>query len=261
MNVNATVEKFFFDTSFDEEIADEVIADDGPSEPVYTASEYEAAVRRADDEGFARGKSEGLKAIRGSTEDRAAQALLHIVGQLGEIEQKTAQQHQTNLRVALDVTAAITHKVVPELSRRFALGEIEGLVRRCMEELFEEPRIVIRLPLDLLEPLQQRLDSLSRRSGFAGTVTLFADETLQGADCRIEWADGGAERDAKKLWREIDAHIKRALAPILAQASGETAAGNDPLTANEPPATNVVEADASPSPPQAALASAATSKQ
>jgi flagellar assembly protein FliH len=258
MNMNATVEKFFFDTSFDAEIADEAMADNGPNEPTYTASEHKAAVRRASDEGFARGKREGLEEVRGSTEDLAARALSHIAERLAEIERKTAEARQSDMQVAVDVSATIVHKIVPEISQRFALEEVEGLVRRCMEELFDEPRIVIRLPLDLLEPLQQRLEPLSSHSGFTGTVTLFADEALKGADCRIEWADGGAERDTKRLWREIDSHIERALVPILAQANGETASANEPPAANQPPTDNATEASPSPSPLKAAPADVAS---
>src|SRR3546814_7302027 len=51
------------------------------------------------------------------------------------------------------------------------------------------------------------------RSGFEGKLVFLADERLKTGDLRVEWADGGAERNQKALWQEIDAVIARVLAP------------------------------------------------
>ena len=48
----------------------------------------------------------------------------------------------------------------------------------------------------------------------AGRIVLLADETLGLGDARVEWADGGAERDTGRLMRDIDGALARALDTI-----------------------------------------------
>ena len=40
-------------------------------------------------------------------------------------------------------------------------------------------------------------------------MVLFGDDQFSETDCRVEWADGGAERNLGELWRRIDAAIER----------------------------------------------------
>jgi flagellar assembly protein FliH len=66
----------------------------------------------------------------------------------------------------------------------------------------------------MFDAMQQRLASLTGAAGFAGKVVLLADESLDVADARIEWAEGGAERDTKRLLSDIDAALAHALDTI-----------------------------------------------
>ena len=52
-----------------------------------------------------------------------------------------------------------------------------------------------------------------------------ADAALSGGDGRVEWADGGAERDASRIAQEIDAVLARALAAPPPCPSEETLHG------------------------------------
>ena len=54
--------------------------------------------------------------------------------------------------------------------------------------------------------------------GFGGRLLLIADEGLGPGDCRLEWADGGIERQAQRTWVEIEQRIARSLAALSAGA-------------------------------------------
>ena len=90
----------------------------------------------------------------------------------------------------------------------------------CLHRVLDEPRIVFRVADDLLDNLSGRIDAMARQAGFHGKVVLLADSGLGASDCRIEWADGGAERDMTRFWAEIDETAKRAVA-TLTQFRGE----------------------------------------
>ena len=83
---------------------------------------------------------------------------------------------------------------------------------------------------------------LSAQSGYEGKIVLIAEEALLPGDARVEWADGGAERDSARLWRQID--------EIVARASlfGATPAQATPAQATPAQATTVQAASADPDP-------------
>src|SRR3546814_12442230 len=101
----------------------------------------------------------------------------------------------------------------PQLARSHGLDELHAVVEQCLERLRDEPRVVIRCADADLDALQTRAEQAAARSGFEGKLVFLADERLKTGDLRVEWADGGAERNQKALWQEIDAVIARVLAP------------------------------------------------
>ena len=52
---------------------------------------------------------------------------------------------------------------------------------------------------------------LAASLGFPGKLIILVDDELGQSDCRVEWADGGAERDTARTWREIEATLDRAM--------------------------------------------------
>jgi flagellar assembly protein FliH len=120
-----------------------------------------------------------------------------------------AAQNETQTRAAITAAAEITRRLLPSLGKREAIGEVEALIRECLARLHEEPRLVVRVADELLDPVRQRIDQLTAAAGYTGRIILFADPALTSGDARVEWADGGAERDSAALWREIDSAIQR----------------------------------------------------
>ena len=42
-------------------------------------------------------------------------------------------------------------------------------------------------------------------------MVLLSDDGLGISDCRIEWADGGAERNVERIWKDVEELVSRAL--------------------------------------------------
>jgi flagellar assembly protein FliH len=123
-------------------------------------------------------------------------------------------------REAAGLAAAVLARFAPSLARRTALDDIAALVSRTLVEATEEPRLVLRVPDALFEPVRARIAPLAEHSGYAGKLVILADDALGPADARIEWADGGAERDMARLARDIDAAVQRLIdAPEPAAAT------------------------------------------
>ena len=200
--------KFLFDLNFDQPQKPVAVQfARTPPEPTFSKAELQAACAEAASEAREAALAQAAEAIEARLAD-ATDVL--TAGITSVLERDEAIREETGRHAAGLVRAAIS-KVVPALARKDPLAEIEGLVGECLREAFDEPRIVLRICEALFEPMRQRLGTLAQQSGFAGKFVLLVDDTLGPVDCRLEWADGGAERDLGRLQREIDGVLARAL--------------------------------------------------
>ncbi len=199
-----------------------------------TAFDNDAERRRAEEErrrreeleaaraqGFAEGRAQGREEMRHALEAQMAAALDRLAA--------TAERlfaDRTGLQALLEKEAAlVAHRLASVLAKsliaRFPLAEIEALLAEAMAAARREPRLVARVPEALVESLEQRLEKLRLENGFLGDVVLLGDETLGPADCRIEWPDGGAERNLAALEAEIAEIVARHLDEQEALAAGD----------------------------------------
>jgi flagellar assembly protein FliH len=207
--------KFLFDLNFDQPqkpIAVQFART--PPEPTFDKAEFETACAKA----AAEARAAALVEAAGATETRLADATGALAaGITSVLEREQAIRAETE-RHAAHLLRAIVAKAVPALARRDPLAEIESVVGDCLREVFDEPRIVLRVAEPLFEAMRQRLGGFAQQSGFAGKFVLLVDDTLGPEDCRLEWADGGAERNLNRIEREIDGILARALLPDPATA-------------------------------------------
>jgi flagellar assembly protein FliH len=259
-----TFEKFLFDTSFESErereakarAAAEAEAAAEPPAPTFSEEELEAARQAA----FAEGKAAGLAEAEQSQVKRLADSVADLPPHFERLSQELEQLETERRRGALDSAVTVVRKIFPRLAREGGLEEIQAVVEACLERLRDEPRLVIRCADSDLDTLRARIEGSTSCGSFEGKLVFLADETITPGDVRVEWADGGAERDQAALWKEIDAIIARALSPTpppaAAQAHGKAQAqGKAPAPAqaqaqqDETPASKNAE---SPSQPRAA---------
>ena len=198
-----SVRKFEFGERFDEPEQ----RPDGPPPPKYGEAELAVAREEGRIEGIAQGQAAAeasLTAKIATAVDKIGIAIAHLLSDREHLHQELAAQ---NIRTVL----AVLQRTVPELAHRHLTIEIEGLVRACLTELYDEPRVVVRAPDALIDSLQENIDRIAAACGFTGKVALFGDPAMAATDCRVEWADGGAERSFEATWQEIESAINRSL--------------------------------------------------
>ncbi|HUZ72630.1 MAG TPA: hypothetical protein VMU87_06575 [Stellaceae bacterium] len=200
-------QRYLFDISFD-------LPDLGGSgaggakAPRFTGADVEAA--RA--EGIAEGREATLAAAAAATEARIAAAVEALGRGIDALAKaRSAWMHETEQRATALLRAALG-KAVPAFAAKDPIAEIEALVAGCLVEALDEPRIVLRVNDALFDAVQSRIAAIAKAGGYSGKVVLLADAALACGDGRVEWADGGAERDTRRIAQEIDAVLARALA-------------------------------------------------
>src|SRR5438876_1071255 len=64
----------------------------------------------------------------------------------------------------------------------------------AIHQAIGEPRVVLRANPRVIEALNGQLSEIAHEEGYEGRLVAAADPAINGADCRIEWRGGGAER-------------------------------------------------------------------
>ncbi len=209
----AAVKKFLFETRFETgEGRGPAGGSRAAARPVYAYTEDDLVAAR--EEAFNEGKAAGFEQAQASVANRTAEALAKIADLLATADCGLSETVDAIKRDSVEAALTVVRKAMPELSRSHAVAEIEALVAGCLDKVLDEPRVVIRAHDTLLDALKERIEPLAERCGYAGKIVLLAEPHMSLSDCRVEWADGGAERDTKRLWEEIDGAVKRFLAVL-----------------------------------------------
>jgi flagellar assembly protein FliH len=221
----AAVRKFLFERSFDveeEDTAEPAAPAPAPEVVVPTFSEEEMNTAR--EQAFAQGRDQGLAEAAAATEQAILQALSVLDQRLAELLHFAANSNAAATDDAVAVAVGIVRKLFPALSAQGALAEVERMAAEAMHLVLGEPRLAIYVNEAILPALAERIEALSAEAAYRGQVELKPDAVLPPGDCRVEWADGGAQRDTAALWRAIDAVLERNLAGAAIAAAPDAGA-------------------------------------
>lgn len=188
--------KFNFDTVFGPTTATTGATTGARARSSYSSAEVET-IRR---ETFAQAKADAevqATTARTSTLGAVAQGVSRL---FDDLDARVAVMRQESALLALQVG----RKLAETALTAFPLKEIETLLAECLHKLHNEPRIVVRTSPACTESLRADVDALSAEHGYTGRLVVLAEPSLTGADCRIEWADGGIERDLTATFAAIE---------------------------------------------------------
>jgi flagellar assembly protein FliH len=181
-----------------------------PPPPTFTEEELLLAREAAWEEGHQHGLQEGLEIA----ERVLADAMAAVAANLAALKLHQDEIGDTNVRTAVRVAQAVLKRVLPRACEAHAFEEVTRVVEECLGHVLDEPRIIVRVSAPLVDSVRERLEVVAIDHGFEGRVVVQADPRLTASDCRVEWTDGGAERDQARLLAEIDAVVDRAVAVV-----------------------------------------------
>jgi flagellar assembly protein FliH len=179
-----------------------------------TITVIEADRRRADAEAQAhrKGFAAGQAQAQGEAEQRIAVSLALIADGLSRLDRALTGIEARLESEAVEVAVAVAAKLAPELIAREPFAEVSALATECFRHLVTTPHIVVRVGADIHDMAKEKLEETARARGFEGRLLVVADATMAPGDCRIEWADGGVNRDQAATLASIDDVVGRYVA-------------------------------------------------
>jgi flagellar assembly protein FliH len=187
-----------------------------PAEPTITLAEHAVALAEAETAAHRRGYEQAKVDAGVDAERRIAAAIERIAIGLGEAARSLAVIEARLESEAVEVAVAVARKLAPALIAREPFAEIAALASECFRELTASPHLVVRVNDALYAAARERLDAVARSGGFEGKLVVLAEPTIALGDCRIEWADGGINRDGAAA----DAAISEAVGRYISARGG-----------------------------------------
>ncbi len=196
---NPDARKFLFDLSFDDDLGRLSKAAER-KRPIFTQEQVDAACEEARRVGHA----EGMQAAGQSQQQSMNLLLMDIERRLAAVMEESNRQVQDQTQSFQHLALAIAKKILPSYAARHGLGEIASILSKVFAEMGREPRLVFRVCEAQFDEAKARIETLAAQTAYAGKLVILGDPEIGMSECRIEWADGGIERDMKKLWQDID---------------------------------------------------------
>jgi flagellar assembly protein FliH len=178
--------KFLFETDFAGD------ADRKPDEPMITLAELAEAETAAHRRGYADAQTDAeIEAGR-----RFAAALELIASHLA-VANESLKVIEARLECeAVEVAVAVARKLAPALIAREPFAEISALASECFRHLGSSPHVAVRVNDALYATAKEKLEDIARAKNFEGRLVVLAESDIAVGDCRVEWADGGINRDS-----------------------------------------------------------------
>jgi flagellar assembly protein FliH len=185
-----------------------------------TITVVEAERRRADAESVAHrnGFAAGQAQAQADGARQIAAALALIGNGLARIESALSGIEARLECEAVEVAVAVANKLAPELIAREPFSEISALATECFRHLVATPHVAVRIARDIYESTREKLEEIARAGGFEGRLTVLADDALAPGDCRIEWTEGGVNRDRAATQAAIEEAVARYIAARIGRA-------------------------------------------
>jgi flagellar assembly protein FliH len=186
----SAAKKFLFDVDFARDSGGD------PAEPVITLAEHALKLTEAETAAHGRGFAAAQADATVESGRRMADALERIATRL-TVANDGLHAIETRLECeAVEVAVAVARKLAPALIAREPFAEISALASDCFRQLIAAPHVAVRVNDALYATAKEKLDDIVRARSFEGRLVVLAEPDIAVGDCRIEWADGGINRDS-----------------------------------------------------------------
>lgn len=182
------------------------------AKPTITVVEAERRRADAESQAYRKGFAAGEIKAQGEATQRVAGALAVIADGLDRLNRALAGIEARLETEAVDVAVAVASKLAPELIAREPFAEISALATDCFRQIVTTPHIVVRVSADIHEMAKEKLEEIAASRGFEGRLLILADAELAAGDCRIEWSEGGINRDREATLNTINEAVARYVA-------------------------------------------------
>jgi flagellar assembly protein FliH len=211
--------KFTFERRFGERRANPFSY--GDEEQKVALAAHEAALKQAEQAGFAAGREQGMADARAEETARLARAIEVLASHVDLLARDLGDVSEAATAEAIRMAHLFADTLSGALARRLPHARMEEALAAVLRDVRGAPHLVLRVAPDLVEAAGERCTALARAHGFEGRLVVLGDPDAMAGDARIEWADGGIAIDREAISRRIGAAVDDLSAAIAPQPTHE----------------------------------------
>ncbi|MCF6198727.1 MAG: hypothetical protein L3J67_04915 [Hyphomicrobiaceae bacterium] len=205
--MNAPV-KFMFDTPFDAPQAPPPVAH---GEVELLKQNHKIELERLQSEALQQGLEEGRREAQESLERQLLAALEQLVRDKQQTKEDINAKLQDARASSIRFAMTIAKKLASSLLARYPQEHIETFFRDALALLPEKTALRLHVAPHLATAMEPRLAAVMERNGQKNALQIIADETIEGVNLRLLWADGGIEHDTDQIFATIEQMIETSL--------------------------------------------------
>lgn len=177
-------------------------------EEIKTFQEEEVAlqVKRAEEKAY----EKGFQAAESERETQNSRLLEEVNNRLLMLVANACEQECKLEDQAVSVACAAIHKLIPMLEKENSKEIVNNFLTDNFKNFKDEAKLAFYFNPDTIPFVQETIARLANIHDFEGKIALHKDSKLGLADCRIEWENGGVERQGNKMLEKVDNLLEEA---------------------------------------------------
>lgn len=199
MGENMQPRKYLFDLTFDDG-QNKKSDEREKAKPTFSQEQLDAEKQAS----YEAGMQAGQKSMMEDQQQYMNVLLTQIEQRLTHVVAESLGEWQRQLSQLQEIALVITRKMMPNYIEKYGLAEIESVVAKVLSEVSREPRLVFRVNEQMFDEVSAKINAIASQQAYAGKIVILGDPEIGTSDCRIEWADGGIERNTQILWESIE---------------------------------------------------------
>lgn len=182
----------------------EVIPEPEPEviEDIITYTEEE--VQEKENKARAEGYDAGYKQAQTEQQEEHNRLLAEINNHLMLLSADMSSQTKAADNQLINLSTAIIHHLIPVIEKEQAQNLVTNFLEKNFSQFKNESKLSFYFHPQTLPYVQEEIAHLANIHDYEGKISLHKDEQMQVADCRVEWENGGVERNSIKMLDKID---------------------------------------------------------
>ena len=202
--------KFMFDLyCFDQEDEDNE-EDQGPP-LVYTEDDLEKKVAEASEKAFQKGFAQAAEESKNNQEEYIGKLLNKLTQDVKTLYDTEEKRRSKFVQDSIVLAMASFQSLFPAMLEREGQEELQKFMEDVISRHDESSEIRIQVAPDNVENLYQRIKDHPVLKNYM--ITVIQNDKLGQADCRIQWAHGGAIRNVSEIVKNIESEFRSYLDP------------------------------------------------
>jgi len=154
---------------------------------------------------------EGRESETARAANIASDALTQIAQTTHALTDALNTQALLNKKAAFDLALTAAKKIAGSALSAFPTAEIEATVEECLAELSDDSQLVVAVPDTLQDVVTDKIQTIAEQQNFAGRIRVTGAGELPPYDCKVEWGDGGLERQTQQIEDRVAEIVSRRL--------------------------------------------------